>query len=137
MTDYTVSWVQVAGTNYHWQGALRCRVANDGDPTTYDAPVAVTRIDGFRAGTTTVARGRSAAADAVVVVEAGAANVVLQQRSGTTWRTVKAVSTNADGAGRVTFPKQTRTGRYDYRLAVTGSEAASGATSSVLVVRVR
>lgn len=126
---YTVEWVQVGGTNFHWSGDVDC-VVGDG------APVAVTEIDGWRTRTT-VRKGRAAGSDAVTIDQAGADPVLLQRRTGDdTWSTVSTVKPDADGDAVVRFPRETKQGTSDYRLSATGSESATGAVSATLKVRV-
>lgn len=127
---YTVEWVQVGGTNYHWQGDLDCVVGDGG------AAVGVTDIHGWRTQTT-VRQGRAATSDAVTVDQAGADPVVLQKRTTTgAWRTVSTISHDADGDAVVRFPRETERGTSVYRLRAAGSESATGATSAALRVRV-
>ncbi|WP_091183913.1 hypothetical protein [Microlunatus flavus] len=127
---WTVEWVQVGGTNYHWRGDVDCVVGDVG------APVGVTSIDGWRTQTT-VQVGRSAKADAVTVDQAGADPVVLQKRTAAGgWSTVSTVTPDADGDATVRFPREKKRGTSVYRLRATGSESATGASSDELRVRV-
>ena len=64
LTTYHVVWVQVGGTNYHWQGDVSC-VVEDG------VAKAATEVQGFRTGSLTIDRGASVAADSVVVNGSG------------------------------------------------------------------
>lgn len=132
---FTVEWIQVAGTNHHWQGALTCLVSSDGKASTVDVPQAVTTISGFNTSTVQVVRGRAAATDAVVCDETDHGTVLLQRLVGGVWRTVKAV-TSTDGAARVSFPKETRVGTYAYRLASPDTAFATGTVTRALTVKV-
>jgi hypothetical protein len=132
--EYHITWVQVGGTNYHWQGDVGC--LTDGDPGTSDVPVGMTTVDGFTSGTATVARGRSVAADVVTVAQAGDQDLSLQQWRTGSWATVRTIAAEG-GTAKVTFPRLTRRGTYKFRLAVAGSEATTGDTTGVLTVRVR
>ena len=148
--SYHITWVQVGGTNYHWQGDLAC--VTDGDPSTADTPLTETEVEGFRTGTTTINRGSAPGSDSVVVdgnddqdlqlqvwtpdasrTAAGAAGAA----SAGHWSTVRTVSTTADGSARVTFPKLTKKGTFKYRLAVAGTDTTTGDTTGTLTVRVR
>ncbi|MGY2702314.1 hypothetical protein [Nocardioides sp. HB32] len=139
--SYDITWVQVGGTNYHWQGDVGC-VLEDG------VLKARTDVDGFRTGTLTVDQGSGIASDSVVVGQPGDEDLELQvwsagsargtlARSVGTWTTVKAISVAGNGTARVTFPKLTKKGTYKFRLAVAGSAAATGDTTGTLTVRVR
>ena len=144
VTDYAVVWVQVAGSNYHFgesfhnaavESPVKCRVSSDGDTETYEAPVGVTELKGWRTSTT-VARGRAASADVVTINQPGVAEAMLQKLQGRTWTTVRTVAVG-EISTRVTFPKQTRKGTFTYRLALPGSESVTGGTTAPLTVRVR
>lgn len=139
--SYDITWVQVGGTNYHWKGDVGC-VLEDG------VLKGRTDVDGFRTGTVTVPKGGTVAPDSVVVGQCGDEGLELQQwrsgsgrgiaaRSGGHWASVKAVTVSDSGTARVTFPKLTRKGTYRFRLAVAGSELATGHTTGTLTVRVR
>ncbi|WP_341928348.1 hypothetical protein, partial [Nocardioides psychrotolerans] len=144
VTDYAVVWVQVAGSNYHFgesfhnapiESPVKCTISSDGNPETYDVPVGVTEIEGWRTSAT-VAKGRAVSADVVTVNQGGIAGASLQKLSGRTWTTVKTVAVGATST-RVTFPKQTRRGTFKYRLVLPGSESVTGDTTAPLTVRVR
>ncbi|CAB4735024.1 unannotated protein [freshwater metagenome] len=136
VTAYSVRWVQVAGTNYHWEGDLACRIDTDGDASTLDVPRAVTKIAGFRTGTVTVAKGRSVTPDAIAISQAGTAPVELQRLTPLGWAVVSELS-DTDGASSVAFPTQRKRGTFSYRLAAVGTGTVTGAVSPTLVVRVR
>jgi hypothetical protein len=136
VASYAVTWVQVGGTNWHWQGDLKCRLG-DADPSTFDVPQAVTEIDGWRTGSTTVSRGRAASADSIAVEQAGLAPVELQRLTNGSWVTVRTASISASGHARVTFPRETRRGTFSYRVQVSGAEAVTGDASATFTVRVR
>jgi len=137
VTSYTVSWVQVAGTNYHWQGSVSCRLNTDGDATTFDMPTGVTEIEGWRTGRLTVARGQAAPADVVSVSQGGVEGLSLERLAGGTWSSVKSVAAIDTGNAKVTFPKQGRRGTFKYRLLIPGSESVTGGSTRVFTVRVR
>jgi hypothetical protein len=148
VTSYSVTWVQVGGTNYHWQGDVSCTLGSDGDPSTLDVPLAVTEVAGFRTGAVTVKRGSTVASDSVEVEQVGLQALTLQRystaaRSGIagrlagTWTTVKTVPTSERGTARVTFPTLTKRGTYQFRLSVAGTECLTGDTTGTLTVRVR
>ncbi|WP_435745669.1 hypothetical protein [Nocardioides sp. SYSU DS0663] len=145
VTEYAVVWTQVAGSNYHYgesfhnapvEAPVKCRVGDDGDPATYDAPLAVTEIDDWRAGTTTVRRGRAASADLVTLDSAGLETLDLQRNRRGAWSTIRRIVPSS-GTVRVTFPRERRKGRVGYRLVVSGSESVTGAQSPTFTVRVR
>ena len=136
VTTYSVVWTQVGGTNYHWQGNVKCLVNDDGDPATDDNVQGVTSIAGFRTGTITVAKGDTVSSDAVTVRQSGDEQLVLQRFQRGSWTDVKTVAVN-DSSARVTFGRQTRKGTFKYRLAVTGSTEVTGATTKQFRVRVR
>ncbi|GAA1132497.1 hypothetical protein [Nocardioides aquiterrae] len=130
VTSFHVVWTQVGGTNYHWQGDVSC-VVEDG------VAKAATAVQGFRTGTTTVGRGMAVAADTVAVAGAGYQDLVLETRDASGWTPVRTVSTDAAGTARVTFPKLTKKGTYQFRLAVAGSGISTGHRTGTLTVRVR
>lgn len=145
VTEYAVVWVQVGGSNYHFgesfhnapvEGPLKCRVNSDGDPETYDVPLAVTDITGFRTGTAKVAKGRAVAADVVAVAQPGLETLTLQKLRGTTWTHVKSQAVTS-GSTRVTFPRETRRGTFRYRLVLPASESVTGDLTHAYSVRVR
>lgn len=135
VTSYHVTWVQVGGSNYHWQGDVAC--ATDGDPLTPDVPQALTELSGFRTGTITVARGATIAADAVEVEQAGTDELTLERYTGGTWVVAKALRSTSRGTARVTFPRLTKRGSYTYRLTVSQTLGTTGDTTGTLTVRVR
>lgn len=137
VTSYAVVWTQVGGTNYHWQGSVPCRIGDDGDPTTDDLPLAVTSIDGWRAGTTTVRRGGVVSTDVVSVDQADRAPLTLQVERAGRWTDVRTVATSSRGTARVAFPRQTRRGTFHYRLAVPQDWTVTGTTTRPFTVRVR
>lgn len=148
VTEYTVTWTQVGGTNYHWQGAVECALGepspvtgtrngfavvkpgtgNDGTGT--EPGEAAELVTGYRAGTTTLARGQRLGADTIVVSGLEGRALELQRLRKGTWRTVGTVATT-DGTATVTYPKQGKRGTVGYRL------VAGTWTSEVLTVRVR
>jgi hypothetical protein len=135
LASYDVVWVQVGGTNYHWQGDVAC--TTDGDPTTPDVPQALTELSGFRSGTVTINRGSVVATDSVAVEQAGAQALTLEQFTDGTWQVARTIATNDRGDARVTFPRLSRKGTYRFRLTVSRTLSTSGATSAPLTVRVR
>jgi hypothetical protein len=145
VTDYSVVWVQVGGSNYHFgesfhnapvESPVKCRINADGDPETYDVPLAVTDIDGFRSAAATVSRGRAVAADVVAVSQPGLETLTLQKLRAGTWTNVRSQAVTA-GSTRVTFPKETRKGTFRYRLVLPGSESVTGDITHAFSVRVR
>jgi hypothetical protein len=137
VTAYSVRWVQVGGSNFHWEGDLSCRISSDGNSETLDAPLAVTEISGWRTSSVTVAKGSAATADSVVVEQPGLEDLELQRLTRGVWQPIKAVATSDFGAARVTFPRQPHRGTFKYRLAVAGTESVTGAVSAGFTVRVR
>ena len=137
ISSYAVSWVQVGGTNYHWQGSVGCVLSDDGDPSTLDVPLAVTQVDGFRTGKVKIKKGRSAPADLVTLSQLGSERLDLQRRTSGSWVRVKTIPVTAEGQARVTFPRQKKKGKSVYRLAVSGSESITGVTTRTFVVRAR
>ncbi|GCD90912.1 hypothetical protein [Nocardioides sp. LS1] len=128
VTSYRVVWTQVGGTNYHWQGSVECTIV-DGKP------VGRTVISDFRTATVSVPRGSSAPTDNVVLEQADDAPVILQTLVAGRWVDVKTVVTDAVDA-RVTFPKQTRKGTFQYRLAVPSNSGITGTTTKAFTVKV-
>jgi hypothetical protein len=135
LASYDVTWVQVAGTNYHWQGDVSC--ATDGDPLTPDVPQALTEVSGFRAGTLSVARGATVPADSIQVEEAGTDEVTLERYAAGTWQVARTVRATERGTARITFPRFTHRGTYTYRLTVSQTMSTTGDTTGTLTVRVR
>ncbi|MDO9495464.1 MAG: hypothetical protein Q7J48_07165 [Nocardioides sp.] len=145
VTEYTVVWTQVGGSNYHFgesfhnapvEAPVKCRINADGHPETYDVPLAVTDIEGFRTAAATVARGRAVAADVVAVSQPGLESLTLQKLRAGTWTNVRTQAVAASST-RVTFPKETRKGTFRYRLVLPGSESVTGDTTHAFSVRVR
>ena len=141
--DYTVTWVQVGGTNYHWSGALACRLGGEDRATgstsgsTTVAPAqSVSQIDGFAAGRVKVRRGQRVASDIVTLAGVSAEGAQLEKRARGGWRAVGEVATE-DGLAVVTYPKHRRKGTFRYRVHVPGGVTTSGVVSAVLKVRVR
>jgi hypothetical protein len=137
-TTYTVVWTQVAGTNYHWQGAVRCRVAGGaGSPTPEDTR-ALTQVAGWRTGSTTLDVGQAPGSDAVEVTQLGFQSLELEQRTADGgWRWVKTVPVTDQGTASVVFPKITEKGVTAFRLRVDGSQDVTGATTAPYEVRAR
>ncbi|MEP9364125.1 hypothetical protein ABLE68_14245 [Nocardioides sp. CN2-186] len=128
VTSYTVEWTQVAGTNYHWQGAVRCLVGGGGAGTpTAQESRALTQITGWRTGSTTLKVGQAPGGDAVEVKQIGYGALELEQLTSNGWRWIKTVPTTDRGTAQVTFPKVTEKGRTSFRLRVEGSSDVSGA----------
>lgn len=136
VTSYEVQWIQVAGTNYHWQGSLRCLLEEDGDVTTLDVPRAVTAIEDFDDAEVTLRRGESVAPAMVAVDQPGLSSVELQRLARGDWTTRTTLPADS-GRVLVSFPQERRKGTYRYRLVVPGSESVTGAVSGVLKVTVR
>jgi hypothetical protein len=135
LTSYDVVWVQVGGTNYHWQGTVTCSSTTSSDPQVIDP--AVTDVSGFRAGALTLSRGATIAADTVAVERAGTEALTLEQYTGGTWRVARTVATSDRGVARVTFPRLTAKGTYRFRLTVSQTISTTGDTTGILTVRVR
>jgi hypothetical protein len=141
VTSYDVTWVQVGGTNYHWQGDVPCALGEvspvtgtrngygrgDATETGSDTALAVT---GYRAGTTTVGKGQRVGNDLVSVTGLAGRSLDLQRLRQGTWTTIATVATT-DGSATVVYPKQGKRGTTSYRL------AAGTWTSDVLTVTVR
>ncbi|GAW52241.1 MULTISPECIES: hypothetical protein [unclassified Nocardioides] len=135
LTSYDVVWVQVGGTNYHWQGSVSCSSTTSSDDEVVEP--AVTDVSGFRSGFTTLGRGATVAADTVEVEQAGSEALTLEQFTGGTWQVAKTVATNDRGVARVTYPRLTARGTYKFRLTVSQTISTTGDTTGVLTVRVR
>lgn len=136
VTSYAVTWVQVGGTNYHWQGKVAC--ATDGDASTPDQPQAVSEITSYTAGVLSVRRGSTAPADTVEVTQAGAGGTVaLEQYVGGTWTVAKTLPMTSRGTTRVTYPRFTKRGTYVYRLTTSQTLTSTGDTTDTLTIRVR
>lgn len=135
-TDYTVEWIQVAGTNYHWEEGLRCLLEADGDADTLDVPRAVTAIADFEDAKVTLRRGQRAPADLVSIDQPGLESVELQRLQKGDWKTKDSLPADS-GRVLVSYPKERRKGTSRYRLVLPGSESVTGAVSSVLKVKVR
>lgn len=141
VTSYSVVWTQVAGTNYHWKGNVRCLLNDDGDPTTDDSPVGVTTIDGFRTGTMKVHKGDSVS-DVVSVSQLGSADLTLQTlsrgsaRGARHWHDVRTIATHGSTV-RVNFGRQKHKGKFKYRLAAAASDGFTGATTRTFTIRVK
>jgi hypothetical protein len=137
VTTYTVEWVQVAGTNYHWQGALKCRVAGGVGTSDGDNAKAQTQITGWSTGSTTVKVGDAPSSDTVNVTGNGLQVLELQQQTDDGWRWIKTVKLNSSGTGQVTFPKMTEKGTLNYRLQVQASDEVTGATTGSFTVKAK
>ncbi len=136
VSSYDITWVQVGGTNYHWQGDVSC--STDGDPLTPDVPQAVAEIADFTTGTLSVRRGSTVPADSVEVDEVAAGEVLtLEQYVAGTWQVARTVPTSSRGTARVTFPRFTHRGSYTYRLTLSRTLDTTGDTTGTLTVRVR
>ena len=135
LASYDVAWVQVAGTNYHWQGDVSC--TTDGDPLTPDVPQEVVGLAGFNTGTVSLRRGATVPADAVEVDNPQAGSVTLERNVGGTWLAARSFATTSRGTARVTFPRFTQRGTYTYRLTVSQTIGTTGDTTGTLTVRVR
>lgn len=141
VTAYDVTWVQVGGTNYHWQGDVACALGEvspvtgtrngyrRGDATGSDTDTALA-VTGYRAGTTTVGKGQRVGNDLVSVTGLAGRSLDLQRLRQGTWTTIATVATT-DGNATVVYPKQGKRGTTSYRL------AAGTWTSDVLTVTVR
>ena len=136
VTEYAVTWVQVGGTNYHWQGDVSCQTTSDGDRSTVDLPKEVTEVEGYRTGKMDVARGKAVAADVVKVEGEGLEPAVLQLHTDEGWSTVATVRTDRDGMAKVSYPKLAKKGVYKFRLAVAGTESVTGTKTALLTARV-
>lgn len=134
-TDYTVEWIQVAGTNYHWEDGLRCLLETDGDDTTLDVPRAVTAIASFDDSEVELRRGQRVASDLVTIDQPGLESVELQRLARGDWTTKRTLPADT-GRVLVSFPKERRKGVVRYRLVVPGSESVTGAVTDVLEVKV-
>jgi hypothetical protein len=139
--SYDITWVQVGGTNYHWQGDVGCALVGG-------VLKGRTDMQGYTSGSTTIPQGSSAPSDSVYVGQTGDQDLELQMlttgsargtaaRTAATWTTVKTVRVSDSGTARVTYPKLTKKGTYKFRLSVAGSDTATGNTSRTLTVRVR
>ena len=135
VASYDITWVQVAGTNYHWQGDVSC--TTDGDPVTPDVPQEVVELDGFTTGSLTLRRGATVPADSVVVDNPEAGVMTLERRVRGSWQAVRSYATTSRGTARVTFPRFTHRGTYTYRLTVSQTLDTTGDTTGTLVIRVR
>ena len=135
-TDYTVEWIQVAGTNYHWEEGLRCLLETDGDDTTLDVPRAVTEIDDFDTDKVTLRRGQRVGTDLVTIDQPGLESVELQRLQRGDWTTRTSLPADS-GRVLVSYPKERTKGTSRYRLVVPGSESVTGAVTEVLKVKVR
>ena len=149
VSEYTVTWTQVGGSNYHWQGAVECALgevspetgtrngyavvrtpgtpATPGTGTGTDAPDVV---EGYRTGRTKVSKGQRVGSDVVVVRGLEDGTVELQKKAKRGWKSIRTV-TAKDGNAVVTYPKQRKKGTFSYRL------AAGDYVSDVLTVKVR
>ena len=136
VASYSVTWVQVGGSNYHWQGTVPC--ATDGDAATPDQPQAVSQINDFHSGALTVRRGSTAPADTVEIEQASAGEpVALEQYVDGTWTVAKTFTTTSRGTTRVTYPRFTKRGSYIYRLTKSQTLTSTGDATDTLTIRVR
>jgi hypothetical protein len=150
VTEYTVTWTQVGGSNYHWQGAVECALGEVSPETGTRNGYAVVRtpstpgtdtgaedgsetpdvVEGYRTGRTTVSKGQRVGSDIVVVRGLDDCEVELQKQTKRGWKSIRTV-TAKDGNAVVTYPKQRKKGTYSYRL------TAGDYVSDVLTVKVR
>lgn len=136
VASYAITWVQVGGTNYHWQGTVSC--ATDGDASTPDQPQLVTQINDFRTGTLSIRRGSTVPADTIEVEQANAGEpVTLEQYVAGTWTVARTFTTTGRGTTRVTFPRFTKRGSYTYRLTKSQTLTSTGDATDTLTIRVR
>lgn len=128
VSSYDITWVQVAGTNYHWQGRVGCVV---------EGGVLKTRtvITGFSTKKVTVKRN-AGLTDGVVVEHLNGQQLQLQLWGASTWTTVRTIAVREDGTATVTFPTSQK-GSFRYRLLVGGSSDSTGAATGTLSVKVR
>lgn len=154
LTAYDVVWVQVGGTNYHWQGRVACgsnapapaapapaepAPAAPADPAPADAAPAApapaaaleAHVTGFRTAAATVKRGAAPKADLISVSDATADTVQVQQLKKGTWVPTSEATILANGTAKVTFPKLTKKGTYKFRVVVDRT------ATKPLVVKVR
>jgi len=151
LTAYDVVWVQVGGTNYHWQGRVSCgasapapaapapaapapaapAAAAPAHAAAAAAAAAPAQVTGFRTATSTVKRGTAPKADWVDVARSDADTVSVQQLKKGVWRSTSTSTILADGTAMVTFPKLTKKGTYRFRVVVDGT------ATKPLVVKVR
>lgn len=153
VTEYDVVWVQVGGTNYHWQGQACSAPAPTApapaDPAPADpapaapapadaAPVAApvpflaaAEVSGFRIGTTSVKRGAAPKADWIAVAATDADVVQVQRLKKGTWTSSSTATIRSDGTAKVTYPRLTKRGTYKFRVVV------DGVATKPLTVKVR
>lgn len=153
VTAYRVVWVQVAGTNHHWQGSLGCGAWSSPDPAPAGrapagaaaaagapapaglvgpaASAAPARVSGFRSGGLAVRKGAAPQPDQVTVVDTDADVLRVQRLTRGSWTTTRTVPIAADGSAKVTFPRLAKRGTYKFRVVV------DGVASKTLRIRVR
>jgi hypothetical protein len=146
LSAYDVVWVQVGGTNYHWQGTVACGTPTPAAPApapaapapaapapaaVAPAAVAAAEVSGFRARTETIKRGAAPRADWVTVTASGSDVVRLQQLTKGGWTVSSAAAIREDGTAKVTFPRLSKRGTYQFRVVI------DGAATKPLKVRVR
>ncbi len=130
VTSYTVEWTQVAGTNYHWEGAVDCRLDASGEA------FALADVRGFAAKPVVVAQGRTAQPDTIMVDQLGFASVDLERKTTDGWRFVKTLVDNGRTA-KITYPRLRQPGTYKFRLVIDATDTVVGYVSPVLKVKVR
>ena len=144
LAAYDIVWVQVGGTNHHWQGTVACGASAQTPaaqtPATQTpavpasagpAPaVAVTQVSGFRTGAMVIKRGAAPKADWVVAVTDSDTVQVQQLRKGA-WKASSTSAIRADGTAKVTFPRLAKRGTYKFRVVV------DGVVTKPLTVKVR
>jgi hypothetical protein len=146
LTAYDVVWIQVGGTNYHWQGRVSCGAsapapaalapaalapAAAAPAPAAAAPAAATQVTGFRTAASTVKRGAAPKPDWIDVAGSDADTVSVQQLRKGVWRSTSTSTILADGTAMVTFPRLTKKGTYHFRVVVDGT------ATKPMVVKVR
>ncbi|GAA4696707.1 hypothetical protein [Nocardioides conyzicola] len=125
LTAYDVVWVQVGGTNYHWQGTVACGTSAPTPatpaPATPAPAAAVAEVLGFSTTTTVVRRGTAPQADWITVSATDADVVQVQQLNKGTWTSSRTAAVRADGTAKVTFPRLAKRGTYKFRVVVDGT----------------
>lgn len=100
-------------------------------------PTIKTAITGFKAKTLKVKKGKAVKPQSLTI-PAATGSITLQTKVGKKWKAVKAFKVNTStGKVKVSFPKQKNTGKFQYRVILTGTNYYTAKTPKTLTVNVK
>ena len=130
LTEWTVEWTQVGGTNYHWEGNRTGVLQPDG------SAIEKTSIERWDTVAVTVRKGTAVPNDAIVVRSQGTSPVLLEKLVGGTWTYISTVTVNDQGGATVKFPVEEQKGQFQYRVRIAPTDGSTGSTTPVKQVNV-